>query len=347
MRTQTSIFGTVAALAAVVALGASCGGSASSGDGADLDGGADGSGGGDNGNGNGGGGDGVDAGPTTDLPYGYCAGEEGPPPSDNELCLVESDPADPDNPESFGVIEHAFVTYEGVPAVHVRVTLDPDFVDNNYGSNACGWTVPGHSFEDLEESDRLEIVMLSAVGDVIFDLSLDYISEDPDSECGYATLGVTGDEGAIFVGDDPDAILGVQTSLSQNFNERGYCFPEESPPAGDDCCTPPESAPDWDYRMVYEVWVARSAFDDDGFGSAFMNHVHASPSKLGPGNNTVDVTPEPCIDDGDDDGGGGDDGGGDDGGGDDGGGDDACTVNEDCPDGDFCYEGNCITIVVE
>jgi hypothetical protein len=337
MRTHIVMLGSVTALGLVLALGASCGGAASGngGDGSDAGAGGGGGGGGDgDGEGSGGSGDGGDAGTTTDLPYGQCAGEEGQPPSDNALCLVENDPADPDNPGTFGVIEHAFVTYNGVEAVHVRVTLDPDFVDNTYGENICGWTGTGHSFFDLEESDRLEIVMLSSVGDVVFDLSIDYISEDPDSECGYATLGVTGDEGAVLVGD-PDAILGVQTSLSQNFNERGYCYPEDSPPAGDDCCTPPEEAPDWDFRVVYDVWVARSAFEPVGFGSAYMSYVHASPSKLGPGQNTVEVTPRPCKDDGDDDddGGGGDDGGND------------CTGNDDCPDGYFCYSGDCLPII--
>jgi hypothetical protein len=315
----------------VLAIGSSCGGSPTGSEGSgDGDAGEGGGGnGGDEVDGGGGGGGEADAGTTTDLPFGECAGEEGQPPSDGELCLVDDNPDDPDNPDTFGTIEQSFVTYDGVEAVHIRITMNPEFVDNTYGANQCGWTTPGHSFEDLEESDRCEVVMLSATGDVIFDLALDYISPDPDSACGYATLGVSGGEGAIHVGD-PDAILAVQTSLSQNFNERGYCFPQDSPPAGDDCCTPQEDTPDWDYRMVYEVWVARSAFEPDGFGSAYMSDVHASPSKLGPGQNTVEVTPKPCEcfdPDGCDN--------------------DGCSISSDCPDNKFCYEGDCIDIIID
>ena len=51
-------------------------------------------------------------------------------------------------------------------------------------------------------------------------------------------------------------------------------------------------ATDWDYRVSYEIWVSPEAFGAAGFGSALIENVHASPSKLT--DNTVDVTPAPC-----------------------------------------------------
>jgi hypothetical protein len=44
--------------------------------------------------------------------------------------------------------------------------------------------------------------------------------------------------------------------------------------------------------VVYEVWIDLGAFGGAGFGQAYINSVHASPSKVA--NNTVDVTPSPC-----------------------------------------------------
>ncbi|HWO07861.1 MAG TPA: hypothetical protein VNN80_00235, partial [Polyangiaceae bacterium] len=56
--------------------------------------------------------------------------------------------------------------------------------------------------------------------------------------------------------------------------------------------TPNPDALDWDYRVSYEVWVAADAFGEAGFGSALIELVHASPSKLD--GDSVDVRPAPC-----------------------------------------------------
>ena len=44
--------------------------------------------------------------------------------------------------------------------------------------------------------------------------------------------------------------------------------------------TPNADATDWDYRVSYEIWVSSEAFAEAGFGSALIENVHASPSKL-------------------------------------------------------------------
>jgi hypothetical protein len=298
-------------------------------------------------------------------PFESCAGESEPPaPPDDSLCLgAEGD--DPDAPP-LAVIEQEFVTYEGIEAVHLRLVLSPDFVDNTYGANAVGWIEHDHKFRDLVGSDHADIVMLDTSGDVIFDLSLDFLSEDPDAPCGYSCLGVAGGEGEIRTGEE-SAILAWTSSMDDNLNARGYCedYLVDSP-ATDADCTANADAPDWDFRVVYEVWVRRDAFDPAGFGSAFMSYVHASPSKAD--ENTLDVVPEtcPCVEDvdtGECEGGPpgecvpGECGDGqycdegtctpctpdiDTGECDPPG---ICTDDGDCNDGEFCYDGNCLMIV--
>ncbi len=274
-----------------------------------------------------GGGDGADGGTDYVPPWGSCSGSSEAPPPDGDLCLYNE--ADPQAPEPVAVIEYEFVTYENQDAVHIRLIFDPDFADNTYGANAVGWTSHDHKFRDLVGSDHAVIVALDKDGNPVFDLAIDYLSEDPEASCGYSSLGPFGGEGKVNVGN-PDDILGWTTSISQNLNERGYCedYLEDSP-ATDENCTPNGDAPDWDYRVVYEVWLAKSAFDPSGFGSAYMSEVHASPSKYD--SNTVEVDPGACDDDCQDpDGCGGGD----------------CTPGGDeCGDYEFCYDGECVPVV--
>jgi hypothetical protein len=190
---------------------------------------------------------------------------------------------------SVAVIEHRLETYAGVDAVHVSVVFDPGFVDNTYGTNQLGWD-RGHTFKDLVGSDHAEIKLFDSAGTLVLDFDLDYISADPAAPCGFASLGVDGGEGGMITGDR-SAILGWATSLDRNLNERGYCLTTDSP-ATDASCTPNAAAPGWDYRVVYEVWVAVSAFDPTSFGSAYMSFVHASPSKAS--DNTLDTVPGEC-----------------------------------------------------
>jgi hypothetical protein len=260
-------------------------------------------------------------------PFASCAGTGQPPPApDGSLCLV--DPTMPTLPP-LAIIEHEFVKYNGVDAVHLSIVLDPHFVDNTYGVNKVGWP-KGHNFPDLVESDHAEIKVLDAQGNVVLDFNLDYISPDPTKPCGYGCLGVDGGEGNMISGDRA-AILGWTSSLDRNLNERGYCLTQDSP-ATDASCTPNPAAPDWDFRVVYEVWVALSAFPNS-FGSAYMSFVHASPSKLP--DKTVPVQPGPCpcveIDtnqceppppSG------------------------TCTTNTECPTETFCYNQHCIPIIL-
>lgn len=228
------------------------------------------------------------------------------------LCFKGTLDPTPTNPTA--VIEQVIEEKDGRDVVHLRVTFDPSFVDNTYGTGACcGWPEPdttaampggpmagkadagkagkaGHTFEDLVGSDHLELLLTDGTGDTVMDFKLDYISEDPSAPCGYRTLGVEGGEGKMLVGD-ASAVLGVATSIDRNLNGCGYCYTVDSP-ATDEEYTPNPDAPDWDYRVVYEVWLDLAAFGAAGFGQAYITNVHASPSKLQ--SNTVEVEGDPC-----------------------------------------------------
>jgi hypothetical protein len=268
-------------------------------------------------------------------PYDSCSGNDTSAPPSGSLCL--EDPTAPTTDPPLAVIEHQLVTYKNVPAVHVRVVFDPKFVDNTYGTTKIGYR-KGHNFGDLLESDHARIKMLDKQGNLILDFNHDYISEDPAAPCGYSSLGVDGGDGGMLVGDR-SAILGYTSSLDRNLNERGYCSFIDNSPATDEACSPNAAAPDWDFRVVYEVWVALSAFEPNGFGSAYMNFVHASPSKYA--ERTVYVEPgecpcieidiNTCVPPG-----GGDQtppGGG-------------CSSNHDCPSEQFCYDNACVPIIL-
>jgi hypothetical protein len=185
----------------------------------------------------------------------------------------------------------------------LRVTFDPSFVDNTYGTNACcGWEnrakapkpgdepKPSHTFKDLVGSDHVELLFTDGTGATVMDFKIDYVSEDAGAPCGYRSLGVMGGEGAVIQGD-PAAIIAVSTSIDRNLNGCGYCLTTDSP-ATDLDYTPNPATPSWDYRVVYEVWLDYASFGAAGFGQAYITNVHASPSKAA--DNTVEVEPTPC-----------------------------------------------------
>jgi hypothetical protein len=221
------------------------------------------------------------------------------------LCFAGAEDPTPANPTA--LIEQVIESVDGVPMVHLRITFDPSFVDNTFGVNASsGWNPPadtamgdmmppkkgkgGHTFSDLVGSDHLELLLTDGSGATVMDFKIDYVSVDASAPCGYGTLGVLGGEGKVIQGD-ASAVLGVATSIDRNVNGCGYCYTEDSP-ATDDAYTPNADAPNWDYRVVYEVWLSLDAFGSAGFGQAYIENVHASPSKLD--TNTVDVSASPC-----------------------------------------------------
>jgi hypothetical protein len=222
------------------------------------------------------------------------------------ICYSGEGDLTPDDPS--GVIEQVIETIDGKTYLHLRVTFDPRFVDNTYGVNASvGWQnrvmaapkgdKPGgkvakaaHTFDDLVGSDHVELVLVDGKGNTVLDFKVDYVSEKPDAPCGYGTLGVSGGEGKMITGD-ASAIVAVGTSIDRNLNGCGYCLLSDSPATDESFAIDP-SAPNWDYRVIYEVWVDFSVFKGLGFGGAYIPSVHASPSMAS--TNTIDVEPDPC-----------------------------------------------------
>jgi hypothetical protein len=231
----------------------------------------------------------------------------------------------PGQTQPSATIEQVLECAEGVDAVRLRLTFDPAFVDNTYGANAIGWDQPkgpakmppmakmpkmpmapkmpkgpgmrGHTWKDLVGSDHAEFVVTNEAGELTLQFKLDYISEDASAPSGYASLGVLGGDGRMIKGD-AKSIVRWTTSLDRNLNERGYAEYTEDSPATDADYTPNAATRNWDYRVVYEVWIDNAAFGASGFGGAQIEHVHASPSKAS--SNTITVEPGdcPCVRDG-------------------------------------------------
>ena len=195
-------------------------------------------------------------------------------------------------------IEYLHETAGGQEYYRFRIIFDPAFVDNTYGVNAIGWVTKGHTFKDLVGSDHAELSLFDGTPALVSMFDIDYITANASSACLYGALGVSGGEGKMLVGD-AKYVLASTTSLDRNLNGCGYC---KSSACGGDCTidspvtdalyTPNPAAPNWDYRVVYEVWVDAAAFAGKGFGGASITFVHASPSKAS--SNTVTVTPKPC-----------------------------------------------------
>jgi hypothetical protein len=220
-----------------------------------------------------------------------CMGMDGVDPEDDGvICFYDiEDPGE----EPTANLVYELVDLDGQPAIYLRLIFAPWFADNTYGENAIGWP-NGHKFRDLVGSDHAELVMRNKLGEEVLHFKLDYISEDMDIASGYRAMGPWDGEGDLELGD-PAWILAANSSISRNLNERGYDTYLVDSPATDEDYTPNPAAPNWDFRVVYEVWVDPSAFDDEGDGAlaqACVQFIHASPSKLE--DNTSEVIPDSC-----------------------------------------------------
>lgn len=199
-----------------------------------------------------------------------------------------------DDPTPQATIERVLESIDDVNYVHVRLTFNPHFVDNSYGRTAIGWERSKngtHTFKDLVGSDHAELLFTNKAGAVAMHLKTDYISVDANRPSGYGTLGVLGGDGDIFVGQ-ASHVLAAVTSFDRNLNACGYGGYTVDSPATDASYTPNALAPNWDYRVVYELWIAEAAFGSSGFGGVGIEYVHASPSKTG--SNTIIVDETPC-----------------------------------------------------
>jgi len=231
---------------------------------------------------------------------------QGPPPSARSqlICFYDERHTTPAATVEW-IVE---ASEEDDDLIHVRLTLNPDFVDNTYGATAIGWSNRGpkgpagaamraagkapkapkapHTFKDLLGSDHAELKLTDADGALVLHFKQDYISEVADAPSGYASLGVSGGDGRMLSGD-PAALFAFSTSLERNLNACQLDSFVIDSPATDSLYTPVAGAEAWDYRVVYDVWVHAAAFGSAGFGKATVDFVHASPSKADGSSSTV------------------------------------------------------------
>jgi hypothetical protein len=205
-------------------------------------------------------------------------------------------------------IEQDEETIGGKDLIHVRLTMNPAFVDNTYGSTAIGWSTKGtststgmgmgmgmpmgmghgHSFWDLIDSDHAEFDFRNSTGQIVLSFDLDYCSSDANSPSGFACLGVSGGDGGMLVGS-ASSVVYYNSSLARDLSACGYSSYTTNSPATDASYTPNSAAPNWDFRVVYDVWVLKSALPS--VWSVSIPYVHASPSKL---SDTYTVKAAPC-----------------------------------------------------
>jgi hypothetical protein len=197
----------------------------------------------------------------------------------------------------------------GKDLIHVRLTMNPQFVDNTYGSTAIGWSGTattaaqtmagmgmagamgmghGHTFWDLVDSDHAEFDFRNSSGAIVLSFALDYCSSDANSPSGFACLGVSGGDGGMLVGS-ASSVVYYNSSLARDLTACGYSSYTTNSPATDASYTPNPAAPNWDFRVVYDVWVLKSVLPQGW--SVSVPYVHASPSKL---SDTYTVTSAPC-----------------------------------------------------
>ena len=91
-------------------------------------------------------------------------------------------------------IEQIVEVVEDQQWVHLRLTLNPSFVDNTYGETSLGWEdskKKEHTFDDLVGSDHAEMLLYDADGNLALHFKVDYISEDAQSPSGYGAFGVS------------------------------------------------------------------------------------------------------------------------------------------------------------
>lgn len=163
-------------------------------------------------------------------------------------------------------------------SVRFRTTLSKNYVDNTYGVNAIGWG-SGHTFNNLTDSDAITMAVYDAANVKKLEFKLDYLSASGAVPSGYKSLGVSGGDGSMILGNASD-ILSATTSLDENFNTHNYVLTTDSPETDNNYASDP-IYPNWIYDVWYDVEIKLSAIGAGGFGRVAVTTVHASPAKIG------------------------------------------------------------------
>ncbi len=168
--------------------------------------------------------------------------------------------------------------------LYLLFTQPLTLVDNTYGANSIGWGLDApsgknHSFKDLKGSDKAQFQFTDGLGNLLLDVTMDYISETSRGSGVYDCLGVTGGDGKVTFGPG-SAVTQWASSLDYNFNVLGFVLTGDSP-ATDNAYTENPSYPGWLFDVTYEMCVSGSLFEATGFGDVRNTVVHDSPNKIG------------------------------------------------------------------
>lgn len=170
--------------------------------------------------------------------------------------------------------------------VYIYFSQPKTLVDNTYGANSIGWgsdslTGKDHKFSDLLGSDKASLTLKDGDGNIVYQVTLDYIrgtSKKKGDSGPLVSMGMIGGGGKVAKGCSPGAVLAAGSSLAYNLNTLGYLLTVDSPQTDTDY-TPNSEYPDWIYEVAYEVQVDGDVFGDSGFGGVEII-VHNSPNKL-------------------------------------------------------------------
>ena len=159
--------------------------------------------------------------------------------------------------------------------------------NNTYGANTVDWGTSTHDFKQLVGSDKAQFLFTNSNGDIVLDLTLDYLYETGKGT-GVYDSGMGGKETAVGVGD-ASWVLDAATSLDYNLNDLGHYLTVDSPETvGDDSTTNPNAYDtvnptysDWVFEIMYEMKISSSAFGASGFSGVSIGGIHNSPSTDG------------------------------------------------------------------
>ncbi len=173
---------------------------------------------------------------------------------------------------------------DGAGDVYIAFNQPTDLVDNSYGTGQVGWGAgspsgKNHKFTDLLNSDQAEFFIKNAAGDVILDVTLDYLMETGAEPSGY---------GAGIKSEVPSGtgyIMEIGTSLDYNFNDKGYELTTNSPDtvSDSDYTLVDGTYEGWIFDVTYELKISGDAFEPGGFdvSKLTIDLVHDSPNKMG------------------------------------------------------------------
>ena len=156
---------------------------------------------------------------------------------------------------------------------------DPKVNDNTYGINAVGWGGGGHKFGDLTGSDQATFSFTDSSGNVSLKFKVDYITASRVYPSGFGTLGVSGGDGGMLIGNASN-VVAASTSLTENLNKAPFLSSLGTYTVNSPASTDPNSR-FWEYRMIFTVVVKGSAFGSPGFGRVDILSQHNSPAKEG------------------------------------------------------------------